>query len=90
MKKILTPRYWPGMNDKGYLEFYKWMLAVSTALGVDPPATLTEVAETSLSPVLSKIRDNESKIRDIESTAQSIKRDIKELARKVDDLERSL
>lgn len=77
------------MNDKSNLEFFKWMQAVSKAIGVAPPTSLEETAETSLTPVLSKLRENEARVSALESSFQSLRKSNQELLRKVDDLERS-
>jgi len=88
--KIQPPRNYPGAQDRSLFEFQKWILAVSQGLGVNPPATLEEVGEQSIVPILSQLKDNSRNIDNVTRTINSLKRETNELRRRIDDLERSI
>lgn len=88
--RIHPPRNYPGSQDRSLLEFQKWIIAVSNGLGVNPPATLEEVGEQSVVPILSQLKENARQIDSTTKQIASLKRENNELRRRLDDLERSI
>lgn len=84
MSKVLTPRLLEGR------EFEYWVRSVSKHIGVDPPMSLEEVGQQSISPVISQLRQAESRIESLSKQIAAQKNIIHELERKVNDLERSI
>lgn len=88
--KVQPPRNYPGAQDRSLFEFQRWIIAVSEGLGVNPPATLEEVGEQSVVPILSQLKDNARSIDNVNRTISALKRENNELRRRIDDLERSI
>lgn len=88
--KVQPPRNYPGAQDRSLFEFQRWIIAVSMALGTDPPASLEELAEQSMLPVLSQIKEANRRIEEMDRQLKFSKNEINELKRKIDDLERSI
>lgn len=92
--KVQPPRNYPGAQDRSFAEYQKWIIAVSTALGVSPPASLEEVGEQSIIPALSRIKHLESTIENLERKITSMRSKnqatLNRLIAKIDDLERSI
>ena len=82
--KLFPPRIPEGRE----LEY--WIINVSRKIGVNPPATLEELGQESVVPLLSKVHDLERQISSVRGELRRSNSQVSELKRKINDLERSI
>lgn len=82
--KLFTPRFFEGRE----LEY--WMRTVSKKIGVNPPATLEELGEQSVTPFMSMFHRLDARISELEGKLTSTRHQNEALKSRISDLERSM
>jgi septal ring factor EnvC (AmiA/AmiB activator) len=82
--KLFPPRFFDGR------EFELWTKKVSASIGVDAPATMEELAEQSLTPIMSRLADLERRVEQTRHEAPPPQNKLPELERKIEELENKI
>lgn len=82
--KLYFPRFFEGR------EFIQWVRSVTVNIGSDPPATLDELGQESVVPILAKLHSLESTVASLEKKVQNGRSENAELKRRITDIERSI